>query len=206
MPQFGKFNVSVVVDGEALPEYGTTADEATKTIACWIPSQEDKVSFRSTFQLDWAQHYNNFQAFSVDFKSGIYPTALKAAVMVDGDWIRSQLIRPPQTLPLHFAEFVTSPTNSRELLFSHIELTGITALTNQFPRFEHFPIDDDAFLSNNVKVWGRLAYVFGKAPLGNLAASQLRRSQRRRYTNARRKRWATKSSMSWHSRLPNAHP
>lgn len=86
--------------------------------------------------------------------------------MADGDWIRSQLIRPPQTLPLHFAEFVTSPTNSRELLFSHIELTGITALTNQFPRFEHFPIDDDAFLSNNVKGLGEISLCVWEGTVG----------------------------------------
>ncbi|KAF9463927.1 hypothetical protein BDZ94DRAFT_578440 [Collybia nuda] len=141
MPHFGKFEVSVVVDGKALPEYGITTSEATKSVACWIPSQEGKVgvNFLCPVQAG-SEVYNNVQAFSVMLENKSYPKALKISVMVDGERINSMVLHPEAVTRHRFSDIITSSTTYRDLLFSRIELT-----------------DDDDFLNANVKDLGEIS-------------------------------------------------
>lgn len=48
MVQFGDSSVAIVVDGEPLPEFDVKVSDDAKTISCWIPSEEGKVSFIDT--------------------------------------------------------------------------------------------------------------------------------------------------------------
>lgn len=50
MLRFGIFEVCVLVEGAELPEYNVTTDEKSKTVTCWIPSEQGKVSAISYFE------------------------------------------------------------------------------------------------------------------------------------------------------------
>jgi hypothetical protein len=131
MPVFGDFVANVTVDGNPLPEYAqsTTVDaQGVTVVACWVPSEADKVCSFVRFSLV-SDSLIPPQAFTVrwrDTRSWQARPCTAGGVYADGEAMGGKLLYNQEDPGRLYSEVVGRNVGGvrRALVFSELDLTG----------------------------------------------------------------------------------